>query len=128
MKKQFFIAAALSCAVFITTNAKHIITMPALINPQDVVNIESNFNNVLRAGKSGKYELYKFPNGDKVMLSTIGSKATGLVVMNSQGQIVPTTLKKTKVVCHLVSKDRNGTVHVFTVGCGKGLEDFIGKY
>ena len=96
---------------------------------QDVVNLESNFNNLLRTGKSGKHELYKFANGDKVMVATMGSKATGLVVMNSQGQIIPVTMKKTgKIICHIVSKDSQGNTHIFTVGCANGIDGFIGKY
>ena len=127
MKKSISLAFVIVC-LSAATYGQHNTAAQTTYNPQDVVNLESNFNNVLKLGKTGKYELYKFANGDKVMVATIGSRATGLIVMNPQGQVVPVTMEKKKVLCHIVSKGSDGTTHVFTVGCPKGVEDFIGKY
>lgn len=94
---------------------------------KDVVNLEQQYKSRLAQKKDGKFDLYTYGDGTKITLTMKSGAAYGLAVLDKNGTPQPVTMMKKKIICHVVSKDANGNIHVFTVGCGKDIEGFIGK-
>lgn len=81
---------------------------------KDVVDLEQQYTTLVAQKKDGTHELYRYPDGSKVLLTIRGGKPVHLSFRNSNGQSSPISRsKKPKPFkCPWVVEG-----HSFTVGC-----------
>ena len=105
----------------------HVAAQSAYVD-KDIVNLEQQYNARITQKRDGKFDLYTYGDGTKITLTMKSGNGYGIAVFDKDGKPQPVTMMKRRIICHLVSKDAGGNIHVFTVGCGKDVEGFIGKY